>query len=68
MLFTNNELLLILQPTVDNNKSGVFGVCLDKVESVNVGEDFFCSVPKWVKLAGKNKFTIHKLHSWKLEL
>ncbi|XP_067019290.1 rho GTPase-activating protein gacJJ-like isoform X1 [Acropora muricata] len=36
------------QPTVDNNKSGVFGVCLDKVESVNVGEDFYCSVPKFL--------------------
>jgi len=36
------------QPTIDNNKSGVFGVCLDKVESVNVGEDFYCSVPKFL--------------------
>lgn len=36
------------QPTVDNNKSGVFGVCLDKVESVNIGEDFYCSVPKFL--------------------
>ena len=34
------------QPSVDNNKTGVFGVCLEKVESVNVGEDFYCSVPK----------------------
>ena len=34
------------QHSVDNNKTGVFGVCLEKVESVNVGEDFYCSVPK----------------------
>jgi len=37
--------LLLLQPS-DDNKSGVFGVCLEKVPSVNIGEDFYCSVPK----------------------
>lgn len=37
-----------IQPSIDNNKSGVFGVCLDKVESVNVGEDFYYSVPKFL--------------------
>jgi len=37
-----------LQSSVDSNKSGVFGVCLDKVTSVNVGEDFYCSVPKFL--------------------
>lgn len=36
------------QPSVDSNKSGVFGVCLDKVPSVNVGEDFYCTVPKFL--------------------
>jgi len=39
--------LLLLQPS-DDNKSGVFGVCLEKVPSVNIGEDFYCSVPKFL--------------------
>ena len=37
--------LFLLQPS-DDNKSGVFGVCLEKVPSINIGEDFYCSVPK----------------------
>lgn len=38
----------IQQPSDDNNRTGVFGVCLEKVPSVNVGEDFYCSVPKFL--------------------
>ncbi|RMX44964.1 hypothetical protein pdam_00018182 [Pocillopora damicornis] len=37
-----------VQPVDKQNRSGVFGVCLEKVTSVNVGKDFYCSVPKFV--------------------